>query len=191
MLSRLLPYYRRLLPGRIREPISRALNWPEGGIVSYSAHGEDLFVRGWLDELGVERTSIRYLDIGGNHPSVLNNTYLFYRMGGRGVIVEPTPREADLIAKKRPRDILVRAGVAFDDRRSAKLFQFEPSVYNTFDPATADETYITIKRLGHPIERRGEMEVLLVPIMELVDAHFGNTACHFLSIDVEGLDFSY
>lgn len=176
------------MPAAIREPLSRALNWPQGGMVSYSAHGEDLFVRGWLDELGIERTSIRYLDIGGNHPSVLSNTFLFYKMGGVGVVVEPTPKEAKLQAAVRPRDVLIRAGVAFDEQRSATLFQFEPSVYNTFDAVQAEETFSMITGLGHPIERRETISVPLVPVMELVDKHFGNQPCHFLSIDVEGVD---
>ncbi|SEQ32134.1 methyltransferase, FkbM family [Devosia sp. YR412] len=157
-------------------------------MVSYSAHGEDLFVRGWLDEIGVERTSIRYFDIGGNHPSVLSNTFLFYKMGGSGVVVEPTPREADLLAAARPRDVLVRAGVAFDEQRSATLFQFEPSVYNTFDAAQAEDNFKTITELGYPIERRAAISVPLVPVMELAEQHFGDGPCHFLSIDVEGVD---
>lgn len=188
MLSRLLPIYRNAVPAAIREPLSRALNWPKGGMVSYSAHGEDLFVRGWLDELGIERTSIRYLDIGGNHPSVLSNTFLFYKMGGSGVVVEPTPKEANLLATARPRDTLVRAGVAFDDQRSATLFQFEPSVYNTFDAAQAEGNFKMITELGHSIERREAISVPLVPVMELAATHFTNQTCHFLSIDVEGVD---
>lgn len=188
MLSRLLPLYRSIIPATIREPISRALNWAEGGVVSYSAHGEDLFVRGWLDELGVERTSIRYMDIGGNHPSVLSNTFLFYKMGGFGVVVEPTPREANMLAAARPRDTLIRAGVAFDYQRTATLFQFEPSVYNTFDPVQAEENFKMITDLGHSIERREAISVPLVPVMELAEKHFANQTCHFLSIDVEGVD---
>ena len=188
MLSRLLSIYRNTVPAVIREPVSRAFNWAEGGVVSYSAHGEDLFVRGWLDEMGVERTSIRYFDIGGNHPSVLSNTYLFYKMGGSGVVVEPTPREAAMLSSARPRDALVRAGIAFDERRTATLFQFEPSVYNTFDPVQAEENFKTILDLGQQIERREQISVPLVPVMELVDRHFATEPCHFLSIDVEGVD---
>lgn len=188
MLQRLLPLYRRFVPATLREPISRALNWPQGSIVSYSAHGEDLFVRSWLDELGVERTSIKYLDIGANHPSILSNTYLFYKMGASGVMVEPTPNEADLIAKHRPRDVLIRAGIAFDDRLSATLFQFDPSVYNTFDPSEANENYKNIKALGHPIKRVGEIEVQLMEMTELISTHFNREECHFLSLDVEGVD---
>jgi len=188
MPQRLLPLYRKLVPSKVREPVSRALNWPEGGVVSYSAHGEDLFVRGWLDELGIERTAIRYMDIGANHPSVLSNTFLFYKMGGSGVVVEPTPHEADLIARQRPRDTLVRGGIAFDDQRRATLFQFEPSVYNTFSEAEARDTYNTIRSIGQTIEKRGEIDVPLIPVMDLVNTHFASQECHFLSVDVEGVD---
>lgn len=188
MLAWLLPHYRKLLPAKLREPVSRALNWPEGGVVSYSAHGEDLFVRGWLDEMGVQRTSIRYLDIGCNHPSVLSNTFLFYRMGATGVVVEPTPHEASLIAKERPRDVLVRGGIAFDKRRSATLIQFVPSVFNTFSAREADDIEAKMQEIGQPIQRIGQTEVPLIPIMDIVRDYFSGSECHFLSIDVEGVD---
>ena len=45
----------------------------------------------------------RYLDVGTGHPCVMNNTYLFYRAGAKGVCVEPNPDLAPLIIEKRPR----------------------------------------------------------------------------------------
>lgn len=185
MTSSLLPIYRRLVPAAVREPISRALRWPEGAHVSFAAHGEDLIVRSWLDELQVPRHTIRYLDIGANHPSVLSNTYLFYRMGGSGVLAEPTPDDADLLAAKRPRDILVRAGVAFDERREATLFRFRPSVFNTF---SREEAKRWERELGDQATRIGEIQVPLMPVGDIISEHFASGPCHLLSIDVEGLD---
>ena len=54
---------------------------------SFSQAGEDLIVKFTLQFLG--NPSITYLDIGANHPVRLNNTYLFYLMGCKGVLVEP------------------------------------------------------------------------------------------------------
>src|ERR1700744_4804297 len=54
---------------------------------SYAQNGEDIVVARMLDLLGIPKP--RYLDIGAHHPSINNNTYLLYKAGGRGVLVEP------------------------------------------------------------------------------------------------------
>ena len=47
-----------------------------GGRASFSQYGEDLFVSDYFRG----RKGI-YMEIGGNHPFRLSNTYLLYRMG--------------------------------------------------------------------------------------------------------------
>jgi FkbM family methyltransferase len=74
---------------------------------SYSQHGEDV----WLLEQvrGLSRERFRYVDVGANHPARLSNTYLLYRHGFSGVVVEPNERLLALHRRFRPRDIAVRS----------------------------------------------------------------------------------
>ena len=55
------------------------------------------------------RDRFRYLDVGANHPARLSNTYLLYRHGFSGVVVEPNERLLALHRRFRPRDIAVRS----------------------------------------------------------------------------------
>jgi hypothetical protein len=48
---------------------------------------------------------VTYLDIGAHHPTRLSNTYLFYKRGFQGVVVEPDPELMGAIRRVRPRDV--------------------------------------------------------------------------------------
>ena len=54
---------------------------------SYSQHGEDKLVRQLLEKLNLK--DLLYVDIGANHPIKISNTYLLYRNGMRGIVIEP------------------------------------------------------------------------------------------------------
>ena len=50
----------------------------------FSQHGEDLVVSRFVrNQLGIELKDIRYFDIGANHYMRSNNSFLFYKQGGR------------------------------------------------------------------------------------------------------------
>ena len=79
------------------------------GEKSFSQAGEDLIVKFTLQFLGIP--SITYLDIGANHPVRLNNTYLFYLRGCKGVLVEPNASLCERLRAVRPRDTTLAAGI--------------------------------------------------------------------------------
>jgi hypothetical protein len=54
---------------------------------SYSQYGEDIYVAELL--CGIKQGSCIYIDVGANQPSQISNTYLFYRKGFRGILMEP------------------------------------------------------------------------------------------------------
>lgn len=157
---------------------------------SFSGNGEDLLVIGWFQHYGCDLSRIRYLDIGANDPVFLSNTFLLYGAGARGVLIEPDPRLADRLRAKRPRDIVINAGVAFDERRSATLFQMTASGFNTFSRDQA-EFVIKSSRDWDPSARQdivGEVTVPLIPINEIIAEHVASPA--FVSIDTEGADLA-
>src|SRR5579863_2978008 len=118
------PIAKALALPQLRQPFERA---------SYSGYGEDRIVLGWLERhFCIDMASVRYCDIGANHPIDLTNTFLFYSMGASGVLIEPNPDLGSLLKQTRPRDALLGVGVAFDERRSAKLKRLTSNVFNTF-----------------------------------------------------------
>lgn len=149
---------------------------------SYSQCGEDLIVAHVFEALQIKRPS--YLDIGANRPKRLNNTYAFYRRGGRGVCVEPDPHLNRLFRLVRPRDICLNVGVGLTEETAADFYVMSSRTLNTFSREEAERyasygTY-SIKRV---------ISIPLVPVNRIIAEHFG-AAPDFVSLDVEGLDLA-
>lgn len=160
-----------------------------GAVYSYSAFGEDRVALGWLVETGVKPRDIRYLDIGASDPLVLNNTMLMYQSGARGVLVEPDVEMVKKLRRRRRRDVIIDAAVAFDERRSANLIRMSSGVFNTFSEAQVERIVAASADWG--VEQRvvDRVEVKLIPINDVIERYCGGTAPHFLSIDAESVDF--
>jgi FkbM family methyltransferase len=158
--------------------------------VSYSASGEDRIVLAWLERVfKIDISKARYCDMGANHPIDLNNTFLLYSVGARGVLVEPNPDLRGILCDKRPNDVVLSVGVAFDERRLAKLKRMTSHVFNTFSSDSA-EFIAKDSNSWHPDQKQDlidEIEVPLVPANEILAEHFSE-GIDFLSIDAEGVD---
>ena len=158
-------------------------------VISFSAAGEDCVALGWLRDAGVRPNAIRYLDVGASDPIALSNTMTMYRRGARGVLVEPDSAMAEKLQTRRPRDIVVNAGAAFDDRRTATLIRLQPSAFNTFSEAQAERVVAASAGWDVKLSVVGRSEVKLIPINDIIEGHLGGVAPHFLSIDAESVDF--
>jgi len=179
---------RRLLAYRMyRWPLEPQLE--NGAVVSYSGFGEDRVALAWLREAGIEPSDIRYLDVGASDPVALSNTMMMYRHGAKGVLVEPDAALAEKLARKRPRDTVVNAGVAFDERRAATLIRLDPSAFNTFSEAQAQRVVAASAGWGVKMSVVGRAEVKLIPLNEIIERQLGGASPHFLSIDAESVDF--
>ncbi|HAL91900.1 MAG TPA: hypothetical protein DCM68_02605 [Verrucomicrobia bacterium] len=77
---------------------------------TYSQHGEDLLIGDWL--AGVSPDKAIYIDVGANQPTRISNTYLLYRKGFRGIVVEPNREMLALYRRFRPRDMILPVGCA-------------------------------------------------------------------------------
>lgn len=89
----------------------RAWKDAKGGTrLTYSQCGEDRLIVELLGNRSLEE--VRYVDVGANHPSLLSNTYLIYRLGGQGVLIDPDEHNCRMLRRYRPRDdvICVLAG---------------------------------------------------------------------------------
>jgi FkbM family methyltransferase len=146
---------------------------------SFSQYGEDLFLRDYFGE----RRGL-YIEVGGNHPFSLSNTYLLYRSGWRGLVVEPIHRLYAKHKRFRPRDIQVNAAVG-DEAGDLTLFEMIPSVLSTCDPNEAKTMLSTgSARLF------SEYSVPVTTVADLYRAHLAPHPISVLSIDTEGHDLA-
>jgi FkbM family methyltransferase len=138
---------------------------------SYSQHKEDVFILQTLKRFNLSESI--YVDIGANHPTDISNTYLLYRNGLNGLIIEPNPELISLFSKFRTRDIALPIGCS----DSALLLKFNISktpVVSSFLSAREDNFYKSIY-------------VPVLPVDLIVKPVQFKFIC-FMSIDVEGLN---
>lgn len=151
----------------------------------YAQHAEDVIL--WdLFFAWLKRYPVTYLDVGAYHPVQSSNTYLFYERDCQGVLVEPNPALWELLAKVRPRDVLIRGGIGIDGKDSEADYYVisGDGQLNTFSKEVA-ERYPPRGAGRHTVQK-----VLRLPLLDingLMHKHWGK-APDLLSIDTEGLE---
>jgi FkbM family methyltransferase len=149
----------------------------EGRVASYAQSGEDLVVSFLFDYVQkVDKPS--YIDIGACHPTIHNNTYLFYLRGARGVLVEPNVGLIPALTSIRPHDTVLNIGIGVSDQEAADFYVTDSVETNTFVKEEAEKRQI-VKVVKMP----------LVNVNKVMAEHCGKKGPDFFSIDVEGLDF--
>jgi FkbM family methyltransferase len=94
---------------------------------SYSQDGEDCEIAKILN--GFDLTTGIYIDVGANQPSHLSNTYLFYKQGLSGILIEPDESTFSLLKHFRGRDISIRALVG----SICKICKFNYTVFSVYN----------------------------------------------------------
>jgi FkbM family methyltransferase len=150
------------------------------GKISYSQCGEDLIVDFVFNALGISKPS--YLDIGAHHPTHLNNTYLFYQKGCKGVCIEPNPALFAKIQRIRKRDICLNVGVGISLEREADFFVMSSDTLSTFSRETAER----YQSYGNQSIVK-VIRIPLVPINDIIKEHFKDCP-DFVSLDVESME---
>lgn len=146
---------------------------------SFSQHGEDLFVREYFAD---RKRPGNYIDVGAGHPFILSNTYILYRSGWRGLILEPIAR---LIAKHerlRPEDVHLQCAVS-DYKGSTLFFEMEPHHLSTCDPKEVDRL---LRRRAAVLVKIHRVNV--VTLAETCDKYLPSGQLDLLSVDTEGLE---
>jgi len=154
---------------------------PPQAALSYAQGGEDLVVNLFFKHLGIKDVS--YLDIGAYDPILINNTYLFYQQGYRGVLVEPNVAMCEKLRAVRPRDTTLEAGIGIGKAGVADYYVMSEPSWNTFDKAEADHQ---VKTTGGKVTIKEVRKMPLLDVNEVMAQHFGGKAPAFVSIDAEG-----
>lgn len=132
-----------------------------------------------LKKKGVKKPS--YVDIGAHHPIFGNNTYLFYRAGGSGALVEPNPEMCRLAKSKRSRDTCLNAGAGAHDGE-ADFYMFSQSTRSTFSKEQA-QAWEASSGQKASIEKRS-----ILSLDSIIQKGSAGKAPDIISIDAEGLD---
>lgn len=122
-----------------------------------------------------------YLDIGSGRPVSGSNTFLLYKMGWSGILVDPIKANSWSSQFIRRRDLCINGLVG--DFESSTFFEFFPYEYSTVSEKIANEIFMEKShvRLVAQYRVRGISAAELfrkLPKNEFV----------FLNIDVEGVD---
>jgi len=156
-----------------------------GAAPSYAQCGEDRILAFVLERLGLSGPEIAYADIGAATPDAHNNTYLLYRQGARGLLVEADPAYGEAYRNLRPGDEVLPAAVVPERLRGTGTIEFHLSGdrgWNSVLREHVDEA----ERRGKG-EARGAVAVPARTINEAL-ASFRGRPLHVLSIDAEGVD---
>ncbi len=148
---------------------------------SYAQAGEDLIIDFIAKAMQLE--NMTYLDIGAHHPTHFSNTYLFYKRGCHGVLVEPDPELNTAIKRVRPRDVCIEAGVGLRSTNTSQFFVMSTRTLNTFSEIEAKR----YEAMGQRIEKI--LDIPMVTLDEIFSDRFPNHDPTLVSIDIEGLDF--
>lgn len=161
--------------------LKNTIKFSDATSFSYSQSGEDIIIRRTLSRMNCPRPV--YLDIGANDPIELNNTYLLYKSGGKGVIVEPNPHYIKQYRKKRPSDHLVTAGISSHGGGNLTFYLLSNPTLSSFDRNLVQKL---VESTGINIVE--EMEIPIIGINELLDNNFPESPLNFVSIGIEGWD---
>jgi len=138
--------------------------------LSFSQFGEDLVLEHLLPNKGF------YVDIGANHPVTHSNTWLFYRNGWRGIVVEPNPQLAKLHRHRRPGDVVIEAAAG---RKSGwgKLLRGESHLTSRVEAG------------GSAKSGGSEISVSIKTLRQILKEHLpAGVEGGLLNVDCEGMD---
>lgn len=147
----------------------------------FSQNAMDEKVKTLFESIGRNISNIRYIDIGANTWLLYNNSYLFYRAGSNGVLVEANPDFVDVIKQNRPRDTAIMCGCSDVESNDEWIYYKTPHAgYNTFLKEIAD----TYKSRNLEVE---EIKIPMKSISSILNENFPSGHIDYMSVDVEGM----
>lgn len=147
---------------------------------SFSYTGEDRILEGLIKPKTGEKGF--YVDVGCNHPEFLSNTFLFYRLGWRGICIDANK---DLVKKykyRRPKDTAICALIS-DSTEKRTYYIAENDVLSTTEPGNLEE----IARQKIEVK---QTEVQPVSLTKILDQYNAPADFNLLSVDAEEHDLN-
>jgi len=151
----------------------------------YSQYAEDLvllsLLRSRMSRQDRELSSVRYLEIGANHPIQTSNTYLLSTFGASGVLVEADPDLIGNIKLVRPADVVLPIAVV--PSGYPRTINFNVSINKELSSVSEDHI-----RLFGELGRIDRTIRVKTDTLDNILSKYFNSGCDLLTVDVEGLD---
>ena len=164
------------LKSRLERKVRQHINNP--AFQSFGQFGEDAYIKKLFESRGIK--SGFYIDVGAYSPIMLSNTYVLYRLGWRGVIVDISSETIEQFREIRPKDIAVQKGISSEVGEST-FYSWGQSAFNTI----SEEIALQIDQDSKPVSTTVETTTLADLINDCVPK---DKIIDFLSVDVEGHD---
>lgn len=143
---------------------------------SWSQGAEDLLISCFLPKY-----SGHYVDVGAGDPRLGSNSFLFYRQGWSGLLLEANPFLVTELRRRRKRDTVIQAACG-NAQGTADFHLFDTWQLSTFDPTRLE----FLRNEG--VKPSSTIAVKTVTLRDL-EIQAEPTSSSFLSVDVEGHDF--
>lgn len=156
---------------------------------SYAQCAEDLIIASILKAIAVRKNinlcEKRYLEIGANHPIATSASYLMHTtLQMNGVLVEANSQLIPPLQKVRPSDTIIHAAITATDEPFVSLYVSNQNELSSLSRDFVEDWHDGAVGLSH-IEK-----VPALRVNELLENEFPNEAPIYVSIDIEGLDYS-
>ncbi len=149
-------------------------------VKQYSQEGEDAILKRIYEK---KKTGF-YVDVGAYHPKKYSNTYVFYKMGWRGINIDAMPGSMKAFNKHRSRDINLEIPVA-SVKTNLTYYAFNEPALNSFNKELSESRD---GKDGFKIIFKKEIETYT--LSEILSKYLPADIkqIDFMSVDVESLD---
>lgn len=145
-----------------------------GARVSFSQFGEDIFLGNYF----YGKRDGFFVDVGAFHAFRASNTYFLYRLGWRGINIEPNPEGYQSLVRHRKRDINLQLAVSKEE--GTATFTVD-GVYS----GISDDTHLFATRNA----RAKTIQISTRPLRAVLDESVPvGITIDFMSVDCEGHD---
>ena len=155
------------------------------GSIFNGQFGEDAIILNIIRLLNIDVSTMSYLELGTNEPISINNTYLFYQLGVRGVLVEPNPLLTNIIKCVRPEDRLITKAVDIQDSGKTTFYELNSSALGTIAIDKLENDVAS--KLSTDFEIIDTFDVETITINQILESM--EEIPTLLATDIEGLDY--
>lgn len=153
--------------------------------VSVAQSGEDTIVEYVLMVLGIKLSDEYYLDLGANHAKQLSNTYMLYKKGMRGVLVEANPQLIEELKFYRSEDVILNKCIS---NHSDESLQFYIMSGDGLSCTSMDAVNEMIEK-NPQLYIKDTITVDTITVNQILQKYFSKAPI-LLSIDIEGQEES-
>lgn len=150
---------------------------------TFAQSGEDAISAYILRFLQVPPSEITYLDLGANHARELSNTYYFYTLGARGVLVEANPELIPELERERPEDTVLNVAIGAESGGKIDFYVLNGDGLSTVSLEEAQEAC----RRNSELFIKSRYEVSTRTVGDILEEYFEKPPT-ILSVDLEGLE---